>query len=38
MRNDNENEKWEIRNDNENEKREMKNEIWETRNANKVMN
>ena len=38
MRNDNENEKWEIRNDNENEKREMKNEIRETRNANKVMN
>ena len=38
MRNDNENEKWEIRNDNENEKREMKNEIREMRNANKVMN
>ena len=38
MRNDNDNEKWEIRNDNENEKWEMKNEKRETRNANKVMN
>ena len=38
MRNDNDNEKWEIRNDNENEKWEKKNEKRETRNANKVMN